>query len=182
MHRKRPSVSEQQPDDKKTITRIENGDIFARDTKRRRFSLLVAASGLTDLARSVRSSKKDGLVHEAHQREKLPPMIDEERYNSDAVTYCRKTFPQLLMTALKSDKAAGNVQWRQDGASFSIIRRYDFMTEVMPSFFKKTKFESFLRKMKRWGFQQIQWGPECGAFQHPLFHRDYPDQCAKMRC
>jgi len=173
------------------MIRSDNGDRFEGGVKRRRLSLLIAASGLTNLADSVHHLKKDGLTHtpptlcrtgKANENITFCPKVNETETKDDTNAKLQRTFPQTLMIALVSDKAADKIQWLQDGAAFMIIKKYEFTNKVLPFFFKKTQFDSFIRKLKRWGFQRIHWGSDCGAFQHPLFHRDFPELCTRMTC
>lgn len=42
------------------------------------------------------------------------------------------------------------VAWLDDGKSFIIRKPDDFTRNVVPKFFKPTKFSSFTRKLYRW--------------------------------
>ena len=66
------------------------------------------------------------------------------------------------------------IAWADEGRAF-IVRNPDaFAREVVPMFFKATKFSSFTRKLYRWGFRQVNRGT--GAmdpivFANPNFQR-----------
>ena len=50
------------------------------------------------------------------------------------------------------------IAWADEGRAF-IVRNPDaFAREVVPMFFKATKFSSFTRKLYRWGFRQVNRG------------------------
>jgi hypothetical protein len=52
--------------------------------------------------------------------------------------------------------------------------------QVLPKFFKATKFTSFTRKLNRWGFTRVTRGPEMGSYYHKLFLREDPSLCLRM--
>jgi len=76
------------------------------------------------------------------------------------------------------------VTWLPDGKSF-IIRDMDtFTKEVVPKYFKATKFSSFTRKLYRWGFRQINRGighDDPVIFGNEYFQKDHPELMTKMK-
>ena len=56
----------------------------------------------------------------------------------------------------------------------------NIFTEILPIYFKASKFTSFTRKLNRWGFTRVPRGPETGAYFHKLFRRDKPELCLQM--
>jgi len=86
------------------------------------------------------------------------------------------------MIALTSKESGDTIRWLQGGRAFTITKPYEFMTELLPLFFKKTQFDSFVRRLKRWGFQRTPLSPDRSIFQHPFFQRDRPDLCIAIRC
>jgi len=86
------------------------------------------------------------------------------------------------MIALTSKEAGDTIRWLQGGRAFTIAKPYEFMTELLPLFFKKTQFDSFIRRLKRWGFQRTPLSPDRSIFQHPFFQRDRPDLCIAIMC
>lgn len=76
------------------------------------------------------------------------------------------------------------VAWCEDGRSFVIRNCDDFTRDVVPKYFKPTKFSSFTRKLYRWGFRQINrgLGPDDPViFGCAYFQRDAPEEMAHMR-
>lgn len=61
-----------------------------------------------------------------------------------------------------------------------IHKKKVFASEVLPKYFRGTRFTSFTRKLNRWGFTRVSRGPETGAYYHQLFQRDKPDLCLQM--
>ena len=57
--------------------------------------------------------------------------------------------------------------WQPHGRAFKIHDRKRFATEVMPRFFKQSKFSSFTRQLRIYGFSRISCpGPDKGAYYH----------------
>lgn len=56
------------------------------------------------------------------------------------------------MYVLECGKYAGIARWSKDGKSFVVIDPKAFEINVLPSLFKTSQFESFVRKLCRWGF------------------------------
>lgn len=76
------------------------------------------------------------------------------------------------------------VSWCEDGKSFIIRNPDKFTREVVPKFFKPTKFTSFTRKLYRWGFRQINRGigpDDPIIFGNEYFRKDRPELVSNMR-
>jgi hypothetical protein len=76
------------------------------------------------------------------------------------------------------------IAWLADEKSFVIRNHVDFTHNVLPQFFKATKFSSFIRKLYRWGFRQVNrgLGPDDPIiFGNKYFQRDDESLMAKMR-
>eukprot|EP00957_Ditylum_brightwellii_P031528 2390705-Ditylum_brightwellii.AAC.1 len=56
--------------------------------------------------------------------------------------------------------------WLPHGRAFVILSPSKLVSIVIPLYFKKAKYPSFLRKLVRWGFQKIKSGQEVGSFHH----------------
>ncbi|KAL7548662.1 hypothetical protein ACHAWF_011934 [Thalassiosira exigua] len=75
-------------------------------------------------------------------------------------------FPHKLYTILESaDHSIAS--WYPDGRSFTIHEPDTFMRQIVPRYFKQTKFRSFTRQMNMWGFENLQQG----KWAHPHFIR-----------
>jgi len=83
------------------------------------------------------------------------------------------SFPQRLMQMLDSDEFSGIVFWSGYGNSFCINTR-EFIQKVLDVYFLGSKFESFIRKLNRWGFKRTyhqDFHRETIGYQHPMFHK-----------
>ena len=67
------------------------------------------------------------------------------------------------------------IAWSNDGLSFCINNTLAFEKAVLPVVFKAAKWESFARKLARWGFKRIRltgtYAEQGAAFIHPQFRR-----------
>ena len=67
-------------------------------------------------------------------------------------------FPAKLYHMLDEVETMGlsaAVSWQPHGRAFMIHNRQLFMAEVVPIFFKATKFRSFQRQLHLWGFHRL---------------------------
>jgi len=69
----------------------------------------------------------------------------------------------------------GIIAWSNDGLSFCINNTVAFEKAVLPVVFKAAKWESFARKLARWGFKRIRltgaYAEKGAAYIHPQFRR-----------
>eukprot|EP00584_Thalassiosira_punctigera_P005023 CAMPEP_0172534668 /NCGR_PEP_ID=MMETSP1067-20121228/6946_1 /TAXON_ID=265564 ORGANISM="Thalassiosira punctigera, Strain Tpunct2005C2" /NCGR_SAMPLE_ID=MMETSP1067 /ASSEMBLY_ACC=CAM_ASM_000444 /LENGTH=390 /DNA_ID=CAMNT_0013319483 /DNA_START=262 /DNA_END=1434 /DNA_ORIENTATION=+ len=101
------------------------------------------------------------------------------------------TFPQQLMDVIEGESKEGGamvngervLEWLPSGDSFIIRDKAAFEKRVLPRYFNaKCKFMSFVRKLYRWGFRQVEKSsPGIMTFTHPNFHRGDKQRCMKMR-
>lgn len=94
-------------------------------------------------------------------------------------------FPEVLMDMLNNNQRfASIISWKPDGKSFVIKSRHEFKDKVLPMYFQ-SNFDSFLRKLKRWGFEKDnvrRRGDPSIEFSHRYFRRDDSGLCLRMRC
>lgn len=93
-----------------------------------------------------------------------------------------KIFPQRLMDMLTNPSNHGAIAWLPHGKSFVIVDRKTFADEVLPRYFRKSKYTSFTRKLNRWNFARVTRGPEMGSYHHEYFQRDNESLCTQMYC
>lgn len=76
------------------------------------------------------------------------------------------------------------IAWLPDGKSFVIRNPDSFTRQVLPKYFKATKFQSFTRKLYRWGFRQVNRGigpDDPIIFGNEFFLRDDEETMVRMR-
>ena len=93
-----------------------------------------------------------------------------------------RSFVQVLMDILSNTYLSSIICWLPDGQSFLIADQKNFEKIVLPSYFRTSLFNSFVRKLNRWGFRRIKRTGYASSFSHDLFVRDKPWLCISMRC
>lgn len=93
-------------------------------------------------------------------------------------------FPSLLHNVLSNPDLAGNVvQWLPDGKAWKILRWDALRRKVLPKHFSQlqdedgkvgTSIDTFLWHVAAWGFEEVQSGPDVGAYSHEFFRKDAP--------
>jgi len=93
------------------------------------------------------------------------------------------SFYLLQLMEILGDKANENIiTWLPHGKAFIVYQKEKFANDILPRYFKETKYTSFTRKLNRWGFERVNRGPEVGAYYHKFFQRSNPHCCMKMSC
>lgn len=83
-------------------------------------------------------------------------------------------FPMKLHEMLKATQEQGMediVSWQPHGRCFVVHKPKEF-TELLPRFFKLSKYPSFQRQLNLYGFQRLTGGKDRGAYYHEFFLRD----------
>lgn len=118
---------------------------------------------------------------EASAREKLKGMsctYGPMKKNAGGVV---QPFPGKLLEVLDRSDLVDIIDWMPHGRSFIVKKPKLFTTNVLPRFFKQTKFLSFTRQLNLWGFKRITRGVDAGAYYHELFLRGRPYLAMRMR-
>jgi hypothetical protein len=94
-------------------------------------------------------------------------------------------FPSVLHAMLERAEADGFediVSWQEHGRAFMVRSPTRFVQDVMPLFFRQTRFASFQRQLSLYGFLRLtRKGEDHGAYYHELFIRGRPDLCQLMQ-
>jgi len=93
-------------------------------------------------------------------------------------------FPEKLMDMLtkieKEGKFTNVVGWLPHGRAFIVRKPKEFITQVMPTYFRQSKLTSFQRQLNLYGFRRLTQGPDAGAYYHELFLKNRPELCTRM--
>jgi hypothetical protein len=92
-------------------------------------------------------------------------------------------FPERLIEILECKDFNRTIRWNTEGNAFGIIPE-TFNEKVLKKEFQGTKFESFTRKLNRWGFKRVI--DECFPknamlYQHDMFQRGKPELLKNMK-
>lgn len=132
------------------------------------------------------------------------PCNDDDDVSVDMMDH--RMFPEELFDMLNEEakRVTSNaaISWLSNGCGFIIRHPYLLTQDVLPRYFKHCKFDSFTRKLYRWGFRKndvpatgSQADGDCGTdmeggfgpvnmtvvFYHKYFCRSNRDLCRKMR-
>jgi hypothetical protein len=118
---------------------------------------------------------------------------DEDAYTQAISQAQEATFPQQLMDLIESETTDDNaviirgqktIEWLSTGDKFIIRDKKALESHVLPKYFKNTcKFMSFVRKLYRWGFRQVEkdFSSNMMIFMHKHFTRGDKRKCLAMR-
>eukprot|EP00956_Cyclotella_meneghiniana_P027723 scaffold62892_cov45-Cyclotella_meneghiniana.AAC.1 len=88
----------------------------------------------------------------------------------------KPTFPDRLHAVLSNRSLSDIIAWLPSGKSFCILNKDEFTKKILPMYFKESKFASFDRRLKRWGFRKaFTTGQKQVILTHDLFQKDRLD-------
>ena len=93
-----------------------------------------------------------------------------------------KSFVQILMHILSDANNASIICWNPDGQSFLITDQELFEKTILPTYFRGSLFNSFVRRLGRWGFRRTKRTGRTSGFANDYFVRDKPWLCLQMKC
>ena len=76
-----------------------------------------------------------------------------------------------MLDKIESDGLANIVSWARHGRCFCVHKPKEFVSHVMPHYFKQTKMASFQRQLNLYGFSRLTGGLDKGGYYHELFLR-----------
>jgi hypothetical protein len=86
-----------------------------------------------------------------------------------------------LMEVLDRSDLLDIICWMPHGRAFIVKKPKLFAVDILPRFFKQTKYLSFTRQLNLWGFKRITKGLDGGAYYHELFLRGRPYLAMRMK-
>mmetsp|Transcript_11723 Transcript_11723/g.17966 ORF Transcript_11723/g.17966 Transcript_11723/m.17966 type:complete len:350 (-) Transcript_11723:35-1084(-) len=128
-----------------------------------------------DTIAASRSNQNEAAAPSSEGGNSLSPVVEP---NST------KSFVQILMDILNVEDPdqTSIICWVPDGESFLIADQERFEKELLPTYFRGSLFNSFVRKLNRWGFRRLKRTGKASSFAHDCFIRDKPWLCENMRC
>jgi hypothetical protein len=157
--------------------------IGARAKKRRRSKI----KATKESEETEKGHKRTVVYHNYHDYATNPvrftiPPPSPERKGRGGIT---SPFPMVLHTMLnlaKSDKFEDIVSWQPHGRCFLVHDQERFVKEVMPMFFRQSRFSSFQRQLSLYGFLRLtQKNEDYSAYYHELFLRGMSHLCVYMQ-
>lgn len=108
---------------------------------------------------------------------KTQPVMDNQ--HTDTLIWDQK-LPPKLNVILSDPETQHIISWMPHGRSWRIHEPQIFEQQVMPKYFKHTKWNSFIRLVNAWGFRRMAKGSDRGAYYHELFLRGMTHLHEKM--
>jgi hypothetical protein len=75
-------------------------------------------------------------------------------------------FPSKLFVMLSDSEKEDFediVSWGSNGVAFQVHKKREFENQILPKYFKMTKYKSFTRQLHNYGFNWIRKGPDKGG-------------------
>ena len=93
--------------------------------------------------------------------------------------YNHESFPQKLHRIVTELEVSGrsNIASFLDDGGLRVQSRKNFVKQIMPLYYRATSWSSFRRQLVSYQFPLIDYGPNTGTFQNPLFLRGRPELC-----
>ena len=132
----------------------------------------------------MNTSKIDALAKAAEQSASLcndgndtpESSVSVKRTDSTSDPQPKMSFADKIDAILAVNDYSSIVSWLPSGKSFAITNKEQFTKEVLPRFFNDTKFESFHRRLKRWGFRTTYTnGSKQVVYTNDLFNKNRPE-------
>jgi hypothetical protein len=73
------------------------------------------------------------------------------------------------------------VSWVESGRAFKVHKLEEFVQNIVPIYFKQSKYKSFQRQLNFYDFTRITSGPNSGAYYHPEFLKGSKTLCLSIR-
>jgi len=85
-----------------------------------------------------------------------------------------------MLSEVEKDGKQSIVTWNPDGRTLQVLNHKKFVSEILPNYFKQSKYKSFQRQLNFYGFQRVSHGPLEGSYGHPKFVRGNEEQVKQM--
>lgn len=93
-------------------------------------------------------------------------------------------FPEKLHELITDAEANGNsdiISFFPHGRAFAVHNVERFKNEIMPKYFKQSRFSSFQRQLNLYGFSRITQGRDSGGYYHEYFLQGRPALAIHMK-
>ena len=90
-------------------------------------------------------------------------------------------FPMKLMILLNEDPDPSAITWLPDGRSFIVKNQEKFTKDICPKYFSSTRYVTFQRMLKVWGFKRCTTKREFRGYHSPFFIKGNPELVRKMK-
>ncbi|GEQ72013.1 hypothetical protein JCM33374_g5699 [Metschnikowia sp. JCM 33374] len=85
-----------------------------------------------------------------------PLLIAGKRKKESQVPKARPAFVMKIWSMVNDPKNHEYIRWNEDGETFQVVHREEFMKNILPKYFKHNNFASFVRQLNMYGWHKIQ--------------------------
>jgi hypothetical protein len=179
------NVEQHQHQEKLGEEEEEEGTTIGTRTKKRR---RIKSQATKESEETEKGHKRTVVYHNYHDyatnpvRLIAPPPPSPVKKGRGGIS---SPFPMVLHNMLnraKSEKFEHIVSWQPHGRCFLVHEQERFVKDVMPMFFRQSRFSSFQRQLSLYGFLRLtQKNEDYSAYYHEFFLRGRPHLCAYMQ-
>jgi len=105
---------------------------------------------------------------------------DKRKGPRGGVTVPFPTKLHVMLTKVEDEGLSHIVSWQPHGRCFVVHKPKEFVSEVMPSYFRQSKLTSFQRQLNLYGFSRITTGRDRGGYYHERFLKHKLFLCRNM--
>ncbi|KAL3928554.1 MAG: hypothetical protein SGBAC_012601 [Bacillariaceae sp.] len=122
---------------------------------------------------------------QSNEDDKLPQLSFDGLLQRDAdLPSSKLPFVWKLYDMLEGVEKSGDqhtVSWVESGRAFRVHKLDAFVEDIVPIYFKQSKYKSFQRQLNFYGFTRVTSGPNTGAYYHPKFLKGQKTLCLSIR-
>jgi len=85
-----------------------------------------------------------------------------------------------MLQELQKDGFDHIISWRPHGRAFMVVDQEAFAKEILPLWFRQSKYSSFQRQLNLYGFKRVGSGTDKGSHYHEHFLRGMPCLTSKI--
>lgn len=136
--------------------------------------------------KTAKMNDRHFVVHNYHDHANDQPDetdVQEESQPSRRRGGVSLSFPlklHAMLDQIEADGLAHVISWQSHGRAFLVHKPQEFVSHVMPTYFRQTKLTSFQRQLNLYGFCRLTRGNDNRGYYHELFLRGKPFLCKKM--
>ncbi|CAB9511921.1 shock factor protein [Seminavis robusta] len=119
------------------------------------------------------NNPRDKVVHNYVDRSQEPDPSPEGG-DDGKVGFGDQTFPMKLHYILEQGCQSQIISWQPHGRCFVVHDMKEFVSSMLPLWFRQSKFASFQRQLNLYGFQRITQGRDKNSYYHEYFLRGRP--------
>lgn len=85
-----------------------------------------------------------------------PLLLAAKRKKETQTPKARPAFVMKIWSMVNDPQNHEYIRWNEDGETFQVVHREEFMKSILPKYFKHNNFASFVRQLNMYGWHKIQ--------------------------